>query len=1004
MEYLEYGDLGRYISQGFREVEVKQITTDLLDALRIMHDEGFAHRDLKPQVSDYILHRTRTLLLSRYVTIRSQTADHFFAQNVFIVEKPPQSAVWRVKLGDFGISKRVNNEETALRTGAGTLFFQAPEISGFVGEEDTSVYSHAVDLWSLGCIVYNLVAESVPFPTARHVNRYCNGRFRLPREQLVPALQPAGVEFVERLLTAQPPQRLSARQALQHPWILDFVVQQEQSRSGVSPIAGTAPEVIAEAFDVRAIAGLSIEDATNPESSSASVRRTVRPASETPVPVEAAAPLLSAIHQEGTSRRNRGDVGQGKTKMWRGRRLMIKLPPSSTVYHALAGTSGASSASQISTDGKKVLDFESKLLLVATQATCAVLSGNGLVLATGSQNGTIVTWDTSTGRALGTGTLKGHTDGIIGLSLTKGADRLASISSDGTLKYWLLDFGRVLDTLSSQDEQLKFIAISPDKSTIATGATGLGELSLWSLPSLHKRPLRPLFQPKPVMCLTFSSDGIHLAAGHETGEVLIWDVKNDNLCKAIQSRFAPVQGMRYSPDGKYLVCASHSDIEVWHTKDWSLSKTGSFGGSGTRLADMSFARNSNFMALALSDAIHVWHTKPWSQLCVYYRPQRMGRSNGRFSAIEFTGASMLLVCAIQDDGVTLSEVDVLQDRSRVSEASEEAINAQATTANAVAEVPDDGVIQRPSPAVGPSAEDTLGQGHTKQGSGAIRSEQGIDLSSKAPDSSSSSQQDQEGNASSSISIRLPTTFSGTAQTLAPLSRAATPTSFSWKPPYRCPWPNCDYTSSDEPTHDVNLTNHIERTHNSNFDVARTDATKLSPRRQSDVTRRQHYEIKDSSACPWLFCDFPCNVPVSAAERRLHMWNKHSSDSGYSTGIGTDTPSEVLRLAVDQSRLDHGMNPPLSSCPWPRCSLARRSLSPEEMGFHIWDLHTSKVELPSSSGASEVSGAATDRQKESQPTSQMTAFGKAGSYKCFFFGCEKTFNTSSGVMEHYKTNH
>ena len=931
-------------------------------------------------------------------------ADERPAQNIFVVEMPPEWSRWRVKLGDFGISKRAFNGETSLRTDIGTPLFQAPEVSGFIDEEETSVYSHAVDLWSLGCMVYTLIASKSPFSSPLEVNKYCHGRFPLPREPLSPALQEVGIDFVHKLLVPQPTGRLSAMEALKHPWILDFAAQAGVLRSGPSPTAHTAQEATAEALDVKALADLSIVEATTDDSSASGTVSNVKPAVETGTFIAAEAAASQPLIQAESSRSIFEKEGKGKTRMWRGKRLMVKLPPSTTIYHAIAGHYEVGTASRITADAKKVLELESKVLLVAAQATCAVLSGNGLVLVTGSQNGTIVTWDTSTGRALGTGTLKGHTDGIIGLSLTKGADRLASISSDGTLKYWLLDFGRVLDTLSSQDEQLKFIAISPDKSTIATGATGLGELSLWSLPSLHKRPLRPLFQPKPVMCLTFSSDGIHLAAGHETGEVLIWDVKNDNLYKAIQSRFAPVQGMRYSPDGKYLVCASHSDIEVWHTKDWSLSKTGSFGGSGTRLADMSFARNSNLMALALSDAIHVWHTKPWSQLCVYYRPQRMGRSNGRFSAIEFTGASMLLVCAIQDDGVTLSEVDVLQDRSRVSEASEEAINAQATTANAVTEVPDDGVIQRPSPAVEPSAEDTLGQGHTKQDSGAIRSEQRTDLSSKAPDSSSSSQQDQEGNASSSISIRLPTASSGTAQTLAPLSRAATPTSFSWKPPYRCPWPNCDYTSSDEPTHDVNLTNHIERTHNSNFDVARTDATKLSPRRQSDVTRRQHYEIKDSSVCPWLFCDFPCNVPVSAAERRLHMWNKHSSDSGYSTGIGTDTPSEVPRLAVDQSRLDHGMNPPLSSCPWPRCSLARRSLSPEEMGFHIWDLHTSKVELPSSSGAPEVSGAATDRQKESQPTSRMTAFGKAGSYKCFFFGCEKTFDTSSGVMEHYKTNH
>lgn len=50
MEFLDYGDLAQYIPHISKEEEVKKITSDLLHGLRIMHAEGFAHRDLKPQV------------------------------------------------------------------------------------------------------------------------------------------------------------------------------------------------------------------------------------------------------------------------------------------------------------------------------------------------------------------------------------------------------------------------------------------------------------------------------------------------------------------------------------------------------------------------------------------------------------------------------------------------------------------------------------------------------------------------------------------------------------------------------------------------------------------------------------------------------------------------------------------------------------------------------------------------------------------------------------------
>jgi serine/threonine protein kinase len=51
MEYFPLGDLQNYLSSPLPETDVQQITSQILEGLLFMHDNAFAHRDLKPTVS-----------------------------------------------------------------------------------------------------------------------------------------------------------------------------------------------------------------------------------------------------------------------------------------------------------------------------------------------------------------------------------------------------------------------------------------------------------------------------------------------------------------------------------------------------------------------------------------------------------------------------------------------------------------------------------------------------------------------------------------------------------------------------------------------------------------------------------------------------------------------------------------------------------------------------------------------------------------------------------------
>lgn len=97
----------------------------------------------------------------------------------------------------------------------------APEVRGFLRSDVLASGSRsieAVDLWALGCIIFCLITGHVPFPVARDLFEYCEGRFPFPEDDMED-MSVKGARFIVELLKPRPKDRLSAPEACQHPWI-----------------------------------------------------------------------------------------------------------------------------------------------------------------------------------------------------------------------------------------------------------------------------------------------------------------------------------------------------------------------------------------------------------------------------------------------------------------------------------------------------------------------------------------------------------------------------------------------------------------------------------------------------------------------------------------------------------------------------------------------------------------------------------------------------------------
>ncbi|TRX98212.1 hypothetical protein FHL15_000857 [Xylaria flabelliformis] len=206
MEYVPGGDLGRFIQEhgAIAEPHVKTIANQLVDAIGYLHDNKITHRDVKPD--NILIHSTNPLI---------------------------------VKLTDFGLSKMIDTEQTFLKTFCGTLLYCAPEVyTEFSSYDDNGRrtnrksyrptyrerYDHAVDIWSLGGVLYYTLTGSPPFPVQNGTTytELLDYIIKTPLN-ISPLAQYTvsdyGIHFLTRMIHVRPETRATVRELRSHPWL-----------------------------------------------------------------------------------------------------------------------------------------------------------------------------------------------------------------------------------------------------------------------------------------------------------------------------------------------------------------------------------------------------------------------------------------------------------------------------------------------------------------------------------------------------------------------------------------------------------------------------------------------------------------------------------------------------------------------------------------------------------------------------------------------------------------
>ncbi|XP_043958886.1 calcium/calmodulin-dependent protein kinase type II subunit gamma isoform X15 [Gambusia affinis] len=165
----------------YSEADASHCISQILESVNHIHQHDIVHRDLKPE-------------------------------NLLLASKMKGAAV---KLADFGLAIEVQGEQQAWFGFAGTPGYLSPEVL----RKDP--YGKPVDIWACGVILYILLVGYPPFWDEDQHKLYQQikaGAYDFPSPEW-DTVTPEAKNLINQMLTINPAKRITAEQALKHPWV-----------------------------------------------------------------------------------------------------------------------------------------------------------------------------------------------------------------------------------------------------------------------------------------------------------------------------------------------------------------------------------------------------------------------------------------------------------------------------------------------------------------------------------------------------------------------------------------------------------------------------------------------------------------------------------------------------------------------------------------------------------------------------------------------------------------
>jgi WD40 repeat protein len=559
---------------------VAALAATLARAVHYSHQRGVIHRDLKPG-------------------------------NVLL------DANGEPHLTDFGLAKLVQRDSTITKTMAllGTPSYMAPEQA----RGDTKNLTTAADIYSLGAVLYELLAGQPPFAggTTLETIRLVLGREPRRPTTLNPGLDRDLETICLKCLEKQATRRYGSAEALADDldrWLRhEPILARRASRSyRLAKWTQRHPAValLLGALIVSILAGsaLSLWQSASRQGALVEARRSLYTARIGLAEQAWAAGHITRARQLLDSLVPR--PGQEDLRGFEWRYLSRICMDES--YFTLSGEQDSVRSIATSGDGRwlalagnkpfvSLWDISSQQVVARLPAdgenNSVSFSHDGSLLAAAGQDGVVCVWDVASRSE--SFLLRGHSDPIEQVAFSPDGKWLASASRpDGLVKLWDLRTRTLKMTLGKLPNEYPAVAFSPD-SAILAWTTGDRTIRLTDV-AIGIEEARLSGHGASVTSLAFSPDGKWLASASKDMDVRLWDASTGVHRATLSGHSGMVTSVAFSPDGQLLVtgCADGT-VKLWNAQTGSEIIT--FKGHDMWVSDALFLPGRQMIASAGQD-------------------------------------------------------------------------------------------------------------------------------------------------------------------------------------------------------------------------------------------------------------------------------------------------------------------------------------------------------------------------------------------------------------------